>query len=318
SRQTTLEAPEIQAFLARARDARLRAAVLETSSHGLALHRVDACDYDLAVYTNITHEHLDFHGTFEAYREAKASLIDLTAAGAPKGIAKTAVLNRDDRSYAMLAQRPVSRRLTYGLGLPADVFGRRLASTVSGLELEASTPLGALSLKLPLFGRWNAHNALAAASAAIALDIPLPAIAGGLEAFTGVPGRMERVDAGQPFTVVIDYAHAAEPGEGAARAAPLDQRPADLGLRQRRRAGPGQAPLDGRDRGPPRRRRGLHQRGPAAGGSIRHHPGDRRRGRRGRMAARSAVRVRRGSAGRDRTRDWDGQGWRYGAAGRQG
>jgi len=207
SRQTTLEAPEIQAFLARARDARLRAAVLETSSHGLALHRVDACDYDLAVYTNITHEHLDFHGTFEAYREAKASLIDLTAAGAPKGIAKTAVLNRDDPSYALLAQRPISRRLTYGLELPADVFGWRVASTVSGLELEASTPLGALSLNLPLFGRWNALNALAAASAAIALDIPLPAIAGGLEAFTGVPGRMERVDAGQPFTVVIDYAH---------------------------------------------------------------------------------------------------------------
>ncbi|TMD14093.1 MAG: hypothetical protein E6J00_06515, partial [Chloroflexi bacterium] len=130
SRQTTLEAPEIQAFLARARDARLRAAVLETSSHGLALHRVDACDYDLAVYTNITHEHLDFHGTFEAYREAKASLIDLTAASAPKGIAKTAVLNRDDPSYALLAQRPISRRLTYGLELPADVFGWRVASTV--------------------------------------------------------------------------------------------------------------------------------------------------------------------------------------------
>jgi UDP-N-acetylmuramoyl-L-alanyl-D-glutamate--2,6-diaminopimelate ligase len=207
SRQTTLEAPEIQAFLARARDAGLRAAVLETSSHGLALHRVDACDYDLAVFTNITHEHLDFHGTFEAYRQAKASLIDLTAESVRKRVAKTAVLNRDDPSYAFLAQRPIERRLSYGIELPAEVQGKRVAQTAAALEVDASTPLGDLSLKLPLFGRWNALNALAAASAAIALDVSLDAIVRGLGSFPGVKGRMERVDLGQPFNVVIDYAH---------------------------------------------------------------------------------------------------------------
>ena len=207
TRQTTLEAPEIQAFLARARDAHLRAAVLETSSHGLALHRVAGCDYDVAVFTNVSHEHLDFHGTFAAYRDAKASLIDLTAASAGKGVPKTAVLNRDDPSFGVLAARPIARQLTYGVELAADVHGRRVVATASGLQVEASTPRGPLHLDLRVLGRWNALNALAALTAAIAVDIPLEAIARGLHGFSGVPGRMERVDAGQPFRVVVDYAH---------------------------------------------------------------------------------------------------------------
>jgi UDP-N-acetylmuramoyl-L-alanyl-D-glutamate--2,6-diaminopimelate ligase len=207
SRQTTLEALEVQEQLARMRDAGLTYAVIETSSHGLALQRVVGVEYDVAVFTNIAHEHLDFHKTIEAYREAKAQLIDLTAGSAPKGIDKTAVLNRDDPSYAYLVNRPIARRITYGLQLDADLKAHRVDATPEGLQVEASTPLGNLALRLKLSGRWNAANALAAAAAGVAVGLSLDEIRQGLESYSGVSGRMERVDLGQPFSVIIDYAH---------------------------------------------------------------------------------------------------------------
>jgi UDP-N-acetylmuramoyl-L-alanyl-D-glutamate--2,6-diaminopimelate ligase len=207
SRQTTLEALEVQEQLARMRDAGLKYAVIETSSHGLALQRVVGVEYDVAVFTNIAHEHLDFHKTIEAYREAKAQLVDLTAASARKGIDKTVVLNRDDPSYAYLVNRPIARRITYGLQLDADLKADRVEATPDGLRVEASTPLGPLALRLKLNGRWNAANALAAASAGVAIGLTLDEIREGLESYSGVSGRMERVDLGQPFRVIIDYAH---------------------------------------------------------------------------------------------------------------
>jgi UDP-N-acetylmuramoyl-L-alanyl-D-glutamate--2,6-diaminopimelate ligase len=207
SRQTTLEALEVQEQLARMRDAGLNYAVIETSSHGLALQRVVGVEYDVAVFTNIAHEHLDFHKTIEAYREAKAQLVDLTAASVHKGIDKTAVLNRDDPSYAYLVNRPIARRITYGLQLEADLKADRVEATLDGLRVEGSTPLGPLSMRLKLSGRWNAANALAAAAAGVAVGLTLDEIKQGLESYTGVSGRMERVDLGQPFSVIIDYAH---------------------------------------------------------------------------------------------------------------
>jgi UDP-N-acetylmuramoyl-L-alanyl-D-glutamate--2,6-diaminopimelate ligase len=207
SRQTTLEALEVQEQLARMRDAGLTYAVIETSSHGLALQRVVGVDYDVAVFTNIAHEHLDFHKTIEAYREAKAQLIDLTAGSARKGLDKTAVLNRDDPSYAYLVNRPIARRITYGLQLDADLKAHSVDATPEGLQVEAATPLGNLALRLKLSGRWNAANALAAAAAGVAVGLSLDEIRQGLESYSGVSGRMERVDLGQPFSVIIDYAH---------------------------------------------------------------------------------------------------------------
>ena len=207
SRQTTLEALEVQEQLARMRDAGLKYAVIETSSHGLALQRVLGVEYDLAIFTNIAHEHLDFHKTIEAYREAKAQLIDLTAVSARKGIEKTAVLNRDDPSYAYLVERPIARRITYGLQLDADLKAERVEATPEGLWVQATTPLGPLALRLKLSGRWNAANALAAVAAGVAIGLTLDEIRTGLESYSGVSGRMERVDLGQPFSVIIDYAH---------------------------------------------------------------------------------------------------------------
>ena len=207
TRQTTLEALEIQEQLAMMRDTGIHDVVIETSSHGLALQRVAGCDYDVAVFTNIAHEHLDFHRTIEAYREAKAHLIDLAAQSADKGLAKTAVLNRDDPSYAYLVQRPIAQRISYGVQLDADLKASRVEASTRGLQIEATTPLGPLSLQLPVSGRWNASNALAAAATGIALGLSLDEIRHGLENFSGVSGRMERVDLGQPFAVIIDYAH---------------------------------------------------------------------------------------------------------------
>src|SRR6266446_3892911 len=207
SRQTTLEALEVQERLARMREGGLKYAVIETSSHGLALQRVVGVDYDVAVFTNIAHEHLDFHKTIEAYREAKAQLIDLTAGAASKGIEKTAVLNRDDPSYAYLVNRPIARRITYGLQLDADLKADRVEATPDGLKVDATTSLGPLALNLKLSGRWNAANALAAAAAGVAVGLTLDEIRQGLESYSGVSGRMERVDLGQPFSVIIDYAH---------------------------------------------------------------------------------------------------------------
>jgi UDP-N-acetylmuramoyl-L-alanyl-D-glutamate--2,6-diaminopimelate ligase len=207
TRQTTLEALEVQEQLARMRDSRLELVVIESSSHGLALQRVVGVDFDVAVFTNIAHEHLDFHKTIEAYREAKASLIDLTAQSVDKGIAKTAVLNRDDPSYAYLVNRPIARRITYGIQMDADLKASRVDPTPEGLRLEASTPLGPLVVRLKLSGRWNAANALAAAAAGVAVGLSLDEIRDGLERLRGVSGRMERVDLGQPFSVIIDYAH---------------------------------------------------------------------------------------------------------------
>src|SRR5438045_4278079 len=207
SRQTTLEALEVQQQLRQMLDAGLTAVVLETSSHGLALQRVVGVDYDVAVFTNIAHEHLDFHKTIEAYQEAKARLIDLTAGSVAKGVTKTAVLNRDDPSYAYLVNRPIARQITYGVQMDADLKASRVEATAEGLRMEASTPLGPLSLRLKLSGRWNAANALAAAAAGVAVGLSLDEIRHGLDSYAGVSGRMERVDLGQPFSVIIDYAH---------------------------------------------------------------------------------------------------------------
>ena len=207
TRQTTLEALEVQEQLARMRDRGLKVVVIESSSHGLALQRVVGVDFDVAVFTNIAHEHLDFHKTIEAYREAKASLIDLTAASRDKGILKTTVLNRDDPSFAYLVDRPIARQLTYGIQMDADFKADRVDLIPEGLRLEASTPLGPLAVRLKLSGRWNAANALAAAAAGVAVGLTLDQIRDGLERFSGVSGRMERVDLGQPFAVIIDYAH---------------------------------------------------------------------------------------------------------------
>jgi UDP-N-acetylmuramoyl-L-alanyl-D-glutamate--2,6-diaminopimelate ligase len=220
---TTPDAPDVQRYLAQMRDAGSDVAVLEVTSHGLAQQRVAGCAFDVAVVTNITHEHLDFHGSYEAYRAAKAMLFRGLAASAPKpGVVKTAVLNRDDSAYAYLAGIAVPRTITYGLAGAATVRApiRGLALTAHHIEhgpggttftvqVEGELGIGTdrWQLTTALFGDFNVSNILAATGAALALNLDPAHIQAGVAAMTGIPGRMQRINAGQSFTAIVDFAH---------------------------------------------------------------------------------------------------------------
>ncbi len=205
---TTPDASEIQSYLAQMRDQGVRYSVLEATSHGLAQHRVTGVEFDLAVVTNITHEHLDYHGSLEAYQQAKARLFRmLTSSYRKEGVPKTAVLNLDEDCYRYLHPIPADRQLTYGLSAEADVRGERVRSSARGLSLRIRFPQTPLDVHSPLFGEYNAYNILAAACVAYALDIPLEAIRRGITSMAGVMGRMERIDQGQPFDAIVDFAH---------------------------------------------------------------------------------------------------------------
>jgi UDP-N-acetylmuramyl-tripeptide synthetase len=209
SGQTTIEAPDVQGWLARMLEAGVQYAVIETTSHALVQERVRACEFDVAAFTNVGHDHLDYHATWEDYLESKARLIDLTANSADKGIEKTAVLNRDDRSYERLARRPIARRWSYGLTTAADLHPLELSVTGSGSRFRMKTPLGETEVDLHVPARFNIYNALCAAGVCLALGVPLDAVGTGLAGFEGVRGRLEPVDVGQDFRVFIDFAHSA-------------------------------------------------------------------------------------------------------------
>lgn len=205
---TTPDSLDVQEYLAEMVDAGSAYAVLETTSHGLHQKRVDACEFDVAVITNITHEHLDYHGTFEAYRDAKATLFRMLSTSARKpGQPKIAVLNADDPSYAYLRAIPADRQISYALDAPADVTAQDIVESADGQHFTAITPAGRMAVQIALPGRYNVANALAAISAAVALGLPVAAIQQGLAAVAHISGRMERIDEGQNFTAIVDFAH---------------------------------------------------------------------------------------------------------------
>ncbi len=206
ARQTTPDAVELQALLAEMVAAGVGGVALEVSSHALELRRADAVAFDVAVFTNLTQDHLDFHGTMARYAAAKRRLFfELLPAGGKPGA--TAVLNGDDPVGAAWAQELGERALTFGLGPDRAVRARRYASTLGGIRLEADTPRGPVALTSPLIGEHNVLNLLGAIAVGLALGLAPPAIARALAAVAAVPGRFERVDAGQDFLVVVDYAH---------------------------------------------------------------------------------------------------------------
>jgi UDP-N-acetylmuramoyl-L-alanyl-D-glutamate--2,6-diaminopimelate ligase len=215
---TTPGAPLLQRALRAMADNGNVVAVVETTSHGLAADRVRGIAYDVAILTNLTHEHLEFHGTWEAYRDAKLSLFERLAVGranpakelAGRRWPKAAIVNADDPSagaFAGVAQEAGARIVTYGTDPAADVRATRVEEDAHRLRIAFDAPGGSGSIDLRLAGRFNVHNALAVVALGEVLDLDPAAIRAGLEGVLGVPGRMERLDAGQPFGVVIDYAH---------------------------------------------------------------------------------------------------------------
>ena len=208
---TTPEAPDVQRYLARMRTSGLSHVVLESTSHGLEQHRVTGCEFDIGVVTNITHEHLDYHLTYEAYREAKSRLIKMLSKTAQKELVKNkrlAVLNRDDMSYDYLRQIANVPQVSYGFHKAADIRAEDVRYLPESLTFTAVGPGFQQVIESSLVGQFNVSNILAAFSAAVVgLEIAPETAARGIAALRGVPGRMERINMGQPFLALVDFAH---------------------------------------------------------------------------------------------------------------
>jgi UDP-N-acetylmuramoyl-L-alanyl-D-glutamate--2,6-diaminopimelate ligase len=200
---TTPESLDLAAYLAELVQAGASAAVMEVSSHALAQERVWGFPFAAAVFTNLTRDHLDYHHTMEEYFRAKRRLFEGLGT-APPGLA---AINVDDPSGARLLELPYPRLVTYGLRPEAAVRAKSHSQEASGLRATLNLPCGEIEIESPLIGRSNLMNILAAAAAADGLGIGKEAIREGVRALRRVPGRFERVDQGQPFLVVVDYAH---------------------------------------------------------------------------------------------------------------
>jgi len=204
---TTPFASELQRFLSSIVDKGAKACVMEVSSHALELGRVEGVDFDTAIFTNLTQDHLDFHKTMEAYAAAKTKLFSSLTMKSPKEYPKCAVLNADDpwsEKIASIVKVPILR---YRLHASADFYTKGLVCDAMGSRFELHTPVGHRPVNFPLLGDYNVMNALAAAAAAVSQGVALDAVVKGLEKIHGVPGRMESISSPRGFTVVVDYAH---------------------------------------------------------------------------------------------------------------
>ena len=207
---TTVQSPEVQESLAAMVRAGRRYAVIEASSHGLALNRLDECGFDVAAFTTLSSDHLDFHGHMADYLAAKGRLFEMLDESVDKGVVKTAVLNADDPASATLRSRTSAKAVTYGIDAPADLRAENLRLDALQSDFDIVGPFGRQPVRLPLPGRYSVSDALAASAVALSLGVSPEAIAVGLAAFEGVPGRTEMIDCGQPFRVVVDIASTPE------------------------------------------------------------------------------------------------------------
>ena len=212
---TTPEAPDLQRLLAEMADGGVQAAAMEVSSHGLALGRVDATRFRAAIFTNLTQDHLDFHRDLEDYYQAKRRLFTPAFTG-------LGIVNVDDpygRRLAGEAREGGVEVVTTGTASHADWRAVDLRAALDGTSFTVEGPAGSRAVRLALAGHFNVANALGALAAAAALGIAPDTAVAGLEGLAGVPGRFERVDAGQGFTVLVDYSHTPDSLENALRAA---------------------------------------------------------------------------------------------------
>ncbi|TAK22917.1 MAG: UDP-N-acetylmuramoyl-L-alanyl-D-glutamate--2,6-diaminopimelate ligase [Chloroflexota bacterium] len=205
---TTPEPPELQSYLAEMVRSGIDTAIIETTSHALALEKAAGTDFDVAAITNVTAEHLDFHGNLADYLEAKARLFDRLAITPRKvGVPRLAVLNRDDASYERLARSKADRRLTYGRHAVADIRVEHEHFDIRGTSIELMTPIGHVEARSQLVGAFNVSNTMAAVAIAIGLGINTEIIRRGIERLEGIPGRFQRIERGQPYAVIVDFAH---------------------------------------------------------------------------------------------------------------
>ncbi|HUW66088.1 MAG TPA: UDP-N-acetylmuramoyl-L-alanyl-D-glutamate--2,6-diaminopimelate ligase [Spirochaetia bacterium] len=204
---TTPESLDLYRLLAGMRETGVQAAVLEVSSHALALHRVEGVEFDVAVFTNLTQDHLDFHQDMDDYLAAKAGLFRCLGATKHKATAKFAVVNADDPHEAAVVRECRAPVLRYGVRERCDVWASDIVVTPKGTSFTAHGPFGEMPLRLPLTGLFNVYNALAACAVGAGGGLSSVVLQEGLETLAGVSGRFELVDQGQDFAVLVDYAH---------------------------------------------------------------------------------------------------------------
>ena len=215
---TTPESVELVKVLKEMRDQGTDYVVMETSSHALELHRVAGIPFRVAVFTNLTQDHLDFHETMDAYGHAKGKLFSRLGNvydALVDGGLQVAVLNADDKWSQKYAQETVQQVITYGIDQTADIQATDVVIKAGGVSFHLQSFAGDATVKLQMTGRFSVYNALAATAAGIALGLTLEAIVGALEEVQGVPGRFERVSAGQDFAVIVDYSHTPDSLENA-------------------------------------------------------------------------------------------------------
>lgn len=201
---TTPGAPQVQEYLAGMVAAGVTHVVLEMTSHGLAQGRLNGVDIDVAVMTNVTHEHLDFHGSWEAYRAAKAIMFQRLMTSARKaGQPKVAVINADDPSHDYFMEIPADERIDYAIENDAAIRAQQIDYAPAGIRFTVDNHV----FSTRLVGPFNVYNALAAIAAARGLGVDWATCAAGVASVEAISGRMERIDEGQDFTAVVDFAH---------------------------------------------------------------------------------------------------------------
>jgi UDP-N-acetylmuramoyl-L-alanyl-D-glutamate--2,6-diaminopimelate ligase len=201
--RTTPEAPDLEKLFRKVTDAGWEHAVMEVSSHAIAMKRVQDLRFEIAVFTNLSRDHLDFHGDMDSYFLVKKRLFDGMSGGAPRVM----VLNSDDPRYEELRKINPSNVISYGMQLAADIRPLSHQFAWEGTEAQYQTPLGQLNVRTSLMGKPNLLNIGAAIGVGVALGVPADAILRGIQQLPNVPGRFEPVNAGQPFRVIVDYAH---------------------------------------------------------------------------------------------------------------
>ncbi|MCD7033895.1 UDP-N-acetylmuramoyl-L-alanyl-D-glutamate--2,6-diaminopimelate ligase [Metabacillus sp. GX 13764] len=206
-KNTTPDSLTLQKTFRKMADRGVDSAVMEVSSHALHLGRVHGCDYDVAVFTNLTQDHLDYHKSMEAYKNAKGLLFAQLGSRFDLHKPKFAVLNQDDPASEEYKHMTSAHILTYGIDSRADVMAKNIEMTASGTKFDLVTPEETAALEIKLIGKFSIYNILACTGACLASGIPLSVIKGALEGMEGVRGRFEVVDGGQPFAVIVDYAH---------------------------------------------------------------------------------------------------------------
>ena len=202
---TTPDVVDLQKALYAMKNAGCDYVVMEVSSHALVLNRVAGCEYDCAVLTNITQDHLDFHKTIENYRDAKSLLFEGLANGTKEN--KNAVFNMDDASSEIIKARTKVNCLTYGKGHDNDIYPISFDVQAKEMALQLTTPVGEMNLNLKITGEFNVYNVMSAVACLLAEKVDKEIICDVLNGFDGVPGRFQLVEAGQPYTVIVDYAH---------------------------------------------------------------------------------------------------------------